>query len=157
MGATQLFGSTTDRITTFKNGKINDKTWQPNFSMDKATQDYFKDLLLRKLDDLKLEAEKTVARMTDNVANFPDPTDRAALESDRNFMLSIRDRERKLILKIREALQRIEEGIFGQCEQCGDDIGIERLNARPTATLCIECKRSQEANERFRGQHVEAK
>jgi DnaK suppressor protein len=119
--------------------------------MDKETQAYFKDLLLRRLDDLNLEAEKTVVRMTDNVENFPDPTDRATLESDRNFMLSIRDRERKLILKIHEALQRIEEGNFGQCEQCGDDIGTERLNARPVTTLCIECKRRQEANERTRG------
>ena len=119
--------------------------------MDKETQAYFKDLLLRRLDELYLEAEKTVALMTDKVENSPDPTDRATLESDRNFMLSIRDRERKLIPKIREALQRIEEGNFGQCEQCGDDIGTERLNARPVTTLCIECKRRQEANERARG------
>ena len=119
--------------------------------MDKDTQAYFKDLLLRRLDELYLEAEKTVALMTDEVANSPDPTDRATLESDRNFMLSIRDRERKLIPKIREALQRIEEGTFGQCGQCGDDIGIDRLNARPVTTLCIECKRKQEANEHARG------
>ena len=119
--------------------------------MDKETQAYFKDLLLRRLDELYLEAEKTVALMTDKVENSPDPTDRATLESDRNFMLGIRDRERKLIPKIREALQRIEAGNFGQCEQCGDDIGTERMNARPVTTLCIECKRKQEANERARG------
>ena len=119
--------------------------------MDKETQAYFKEVLLQRLDELYSEAEKTVAGMTDNEENFPDPTDRATLESDRNFILRIRDRERKLIIKIREALQRIEEGHFGQCDECGDDIGIERLNARPVTTLCIECKRKQEAMERARG------
>jgi DnaK suppressor protein len=118
--------------------------------MDKETQVYFKDLLLQRLDELYSEAEKTAARLTDNAENFPDPTDRATVESDRNFMLNIRDRERKLIIKIREALKRIDEGHFGQCEQCSDDIGIERLNARPVTTLCIECKRKQEANEHAR-------
>jgi len=151
MNTTQFDGSSTALITTFKGGKIDGKAWQRSFNMDKETQACFKDLLLRRLDDLNLEAGKTVARMTDNAENFPDPTDRAALEYDRNFMLSIRDRERKLILKIREALQRIEEGNFGQCEQCGDDIGIERLNARPWTTLCIECKRRQEASNYARG------
>jgi DnaK suppressor protein len=151
MSATQSFGSVTDLIMTFKGGKIDGKTWQRSFNMDKETQAYFKDLLLRRLDDLKLEAEKTVARMTENAENFPDPTDRATVESDRSFMLGIRDRERKHIHKIREALQRIEDGSFGHCEQCGDNIGIERLNARPEATLCIECKRRQEANNRSRG------
>ena len=119
--------------------------------MDKETQSYFKDLLLKRLDDLYSEAQKTLAGLTDNEENFPDPTDRATLESDRNFILSIRDRERKLIIKIRETLKKIDDGHFGQCEQCGDDIGIERLNARPVTTLCIECKRKQEAAERARG------
>jgi DnaK suppressor protein len=116
--------------------------------MDKATQAYFKDLLLRRLDELYLEAEKTMARMTDNVENLPDPTDRATLESDRNFMLNLQDRERKLIIEIQEALKRIDEGDFGDCEECGDDIGIERLKASPQATLCIGCKRKQESAER---------
>ncbi len=119
--------------------------------MDKETQGYFKEVLLNRLDELYSEAEKTVAGMTENEENFPDPTDRATLESDRNFLLRIRDRERKLIIKIREALQRIEDGNFGYCEECGDDIGFERLNARPVTTLCIECKRKQEATERARG------
>ena len=119
--------------------------------MDKETQAYFKDLLLKRLDELYSEAEKTVAGLTDNEENFPDPTDRATVESDRNLMLRIRDRERKLIVKVREALQRIEEGNFGLCEECGDDIGFERLTARPVTSLCIECKRKQEANEYARG------
>jgi DnaK suppressor protein len=119
--------------------------------MDKEMQAYFKENLLKRLDELYAEAERTVAGMTDTEETFPDPTDRATLESDRNFMLRIRDRERKLILKIREALQRIEDGSFGVCESCGDEIGKERLDARPVTTLCIECKRKQEAGERARG------
>ncbi|MBP8646294.1 MAG: RNA polymerase-binding protein DksA [Syntrophobacteraceae bacterium] len=119
--------------------------------MDRETQAFFKELLLKRLDELYEEAEKTVSGMTDTEETFPDPTDRATLESDRNFMLRIRDRERKLILKIREALQRIEDGNFGICEVCGDDIGIDRLKARPVTTQCIDCKRKQEAAERARG------
>jgi len=119
--------------------------------MDQETLAYFKDILLKRLDELYIEAERTVAGMTDNEETFPDPTDRATLESDRNFMLRIRDRERKLIIKIREALQRIEDGSFGVCEMCGDEIGVDRLRARPVTTLCIECKRKQEVVERSRG------
>jgi DnaK suppressor protein len=119
--------------------------------MNQETTAYFKENLLERLDELYVEAERTVAGMTDAEDTFPDPTDRATLESDRNFMLRIRDRERKLIMKIREALQRIEDGTFGLCESCGDEIGIERLKARPVTTLCIDCKRKQEANERARG------
>jgi DnaK suppressor protein len=119
--------------------------------MDDDRLTYFRELLLKRLDELLEEAEKTVAGMTDMEESFPDPTDRATLESDRNFTLRIRDRERKLITKIREALQRIEDGTFGICESCGDDIGPERLNARPMTTLCIDCKRRQEASERARG------
>jgi DnaK suppressor protein len=119
--------------------------------MDQETMGYFREILHKRLEELYEEAERTVAGMTDTEETFPDPTDRATLESDRNFMLRIRDRERKLILKIREALQRIEDGAFGICEVCGDDIGIERLKARPVTTQCIDCKRKQEAGERARG------
>jgi DnaK suppressor protein len=118
--------------------------------MDQEKLDYFKDLLEKRLEELYEEAERAVEGMSDLRTNVPDPTDRASLESDRNFMLRIRDRERKLILKIREALQRIEDGEFGICDSCGDDISVERLEARPVTTLCIECKRRQEASERIR-------
>ncbi len=74
--------------------------------------------------------------------------DRASLEGNRNLLLRIRDRERKLISKIDEALGRIDDGSYGKCEECGQDIGIERLRARPVTTLCIECKSLQEAQER---------
>ena len=79
-----------------------------------------------------------------------DPTDRASLESDRNFLLRMKDRERKLLAKIDEAFARIEDGSYGRCEECGLEIGLERLKARPVTTLCISCKSSQEARERQR-------
>jgi DnaK suppressor protein len=108
----------------------------------------FKELLQKQMDELLQDAGKTVLEMTEEKTNFPDPTDRANLESDRNFELRIRDRERKLIAKIREALDRIEDGIFGECESCEEVIGIERLKARPVTTFCIDCKTEQERQER---------
>ena len=110
---------------------------------------HFQTLLQGKLDELLREADRTVDGMTDAKAeNFPDPTDRASLESNRNFTLRIRDRERKLIVKIKEALGRIDDGSYGKCEECGENIGRERLEARPVTTLCIDCKSMQEAQER---------
>jgi DnaK suppressor protein len=113
---------------------------------------YFKKLLQDRLQELLQEAEKTVQDMSDNGTFFPDPADRASAEAERNFLLRIRERERKLIAKIREALERIENGTFGICEECGDDIDLERLKARPVTTLCIECKRKQEALEKIKGE-----
>ncbi|MGD8563380.1 MAG: RNA polymerase-binding protein DksA [Desulfarculaceae bacterium] len=119
--------------------------------MDQQRLERYRELLQGKLDDLLVEAGRTVAGMTDTKENFPDPTDRAALESDRNFLLRIRDRERKLISKIQEALARIDDGTYGICESCGEDISSERLKARPVTTLCIDCKKRQEAQEKARG------
>ena len=99
------------------------------------------------MQELLSEAGKTVEGM-DEEENFPDPTDRASLEADRNFTLCIRDRERKLILKIQEALRRLEEGVYGICESCGAKIDKARLKARPVTTLCIDCKSNQEVEER---------
>ena len=110
---------------------------------------HFQALLNEKLEELLKEADRTVDGMTDAKAeNFPDPTDRASLESNRNFTLRIRDRERKLIVKIKEALARIDDGSYGKCEECGENIGRERLEARPVTTLCIDCKSMQEVEER---------
>jgi len=117
--------------------------------MNKKTLAEFKDLLNQQLESLRQEAGKTVSEMTEEKTNFPDPTDRASLESDRNFELRIRDRERKLINKIREALARIDDGTFGLCESCEEPISVERLRARPVTTLCIECKTEQERQERI--------
>jgi DnaK suppressor protein len=117
--------------------------------MDQAKRDEFRQILQGQLDELLREAGRTVSEMTDEKTNFPDPTDRASLESDRNFELRIRDRERKLIMKIREALERIDEGVFGICEHCEEEIGEARLKARPVTTLCIECKTEQERQEKI--------
>ena len=119
--------------------------------MDKKKSEYFRGLLQDQLDELIDEALKTVNGMTNLKDTFPDPTDRAALETDRNFLLRIRDRERKLIEKIKEALDRIDNGQFGVCEVCDKEIGEKRLMARPVTTLCIECKKKQEAREKARG------
>ena len=109
--------------------------------------EFFRRLLNQRIAELRSEAGKTVENM-DEDENFPDPADRASMESNSNSMLRIRDRERKLIFKIQEALQRLEEGEYGICEECGEEIGIERLKARPVTTLCISCKSSQEIAER---------
>ena len=113
---------------------------------------YFKELLAKRQEELLAEAGKMVVDMSDEEESFPDPTDRASLESDRNFLLRIRDRERKLIVKIREALDRIENGTFGICEVCGEEISAERLKARPVTTLCIDCKTDEEEKEKI-GSH----
>lgn len=108
----------------------------------------FQRLLMERRQELLDEAERTVGGMTDSKENFPDPTDRASLESNRNALLRIRDRERKLITKIDDALQRIIDGTYGLCEACSGPIGVDRLKARPVTTLCIDCKSDQEAQER---------
>ncbi len=108
----------------------------------------FKDLLEGRRRGLLDGAGETVHRMTAGKENFPEPVDRAALEADRNATLRIRDRERKLIAKIDEALERIDQGSYGICEECGEPIGAERLRARPVTTRCIECKNEQERKEK---------
>ncbi len=112
---------------------------------------YFKDLLTKRLEELLSQANDTVSDMHTPKGNFPDPTDRATYESDRNFELRIRDREHKLIKKVKKALDRIEDGSFGICERCGGEISIKRLKARPVTTLCIECKKKEEALEKALG------
>lgn len=108
----------------------------------------FRSLLKDRRQELLDEAGRTATGMSNTGDNFPDPTDRALLEGNRNLMLRIRDRERKLLSKIDEAMERIEDGSYGKCESCGGAIGVERLKARPVTTLCIECKASQEEDEK---------
>jgi DnaK suppressor protein len=119
--------------------------------MKKKDIEYFKTLLEERLEQLLSQAGDTLSGMTDQKENFPDPTDRASLETDRNFMLRIRDREHKLIKKIKKALNRIENGTFGVCDGCGEQISIKRLKARPVTTQCIECKTKEEAQEKALG------
>ncbi|RUA01322.1 MAG: RNA polymerase-binding protein DksA [Deltaproteobacteria bacterium] len=103
------------------------------------------------MEELVSHGDNTVSGMTEPRENFPDPTDRAALETDRNFMLRIRDREHKLIKKVKKALDRIDKGTFGLCESCGEPISSQRLKARPVTTQCIECKTREEAQEKALG------
>ena len=121
-------------------------------TMKTEKRQFYRYLLTQKMNELLDEAEKTVSDMTTGKENFPDPNDRATLESDRNFELRIRDRERKLLVKIQEAIKRIDDGVFGICEVCGGPISEKRLMARPVTTLCIDCKTKQEKMERLKGE-----
>jgi RNA polymerase-binding transcription factor len=110
---------------------------------------FFRRLLEGRKREILEEAERALGSMNNKPGEaYADPTDRATLESDRALLLRMRDRERKLLTKINEAFSRIESGVYGRCEECDDEIGIERLKARPVTTLCIACKSAQEARER---------
>jgi len=120
--------------------------------MDRVQLELFRTQLLLKKQEILADAGKTMSEMTDQTTNVPDPNDRATLESGRSFELRIRDRERKLVTKIDEAIARIDEGNYGVCEDCGEEIGLKRLEARPVTTLCIDCKTLQETREKSVGQ-----
>jgi RNA polymerase-binding transcription factor len=110
---------------------------------------FFRDLLEERKREIMAEAERALGSMNDKSGEaFADPTDRATHESERNLVLRMRDRERKLLTKINEAFARIDSGVYGSCEECGGEIGTARLKARPVTTLCISCKSAQEARER---------
>ena len=116
--------------------------------MGQPQLDHFRKILEAWRNQLRIEVDRTVTHMKDEAANFPDPVDRAAQEEEFSLELRTRDRERKLIKKIEKTLQLIEEDDFGFCNSCGIEIGIRRLEARPTADLCIECKTLAEIKER---------
>jgi DnaK suppressor protein len=110
----------------------------------------FRRLLEDRRRDILTEAERALGSMNQEVEEaFADVTDRATHESDRNLLLRMRERERKLLSKIDEAFTRIDSGQYGQCQECGGEIGLARLKARPVTTLCITCKAAQEARERL--------
>ena len=109
---------------------------------------HFKDILLKWKQQLMEEVDRTVGHMKDDATNFPDPNDRATQEEEFSLELRTRDRERKLIKKIDEGLKMIDDQDYGYCESCGIEIGIRRLEARPTATMCIDCKTLEEIRER---------
>jgi DnaK suppressor protein len=111
---------------------------------------HFRKILLAWKKELMEEVDRTLSYMQDEAANFPDPNDRASQESDFTMELRTRDRERKLIKKIDESLDTLDSGDYGFCESCGIEIGIRRLEARPTATLCIDCKTLDEIKEKQR-------
>jgi len=116
--------------------------------MDRGVIEKCRADLQSQLDELLAGAERTVVDMTNvEEENFPDPTDRASLESNRNFTLRLRDRDRKLVAKIKDAITRIEKGTFGICDGCGGEIEEKRLIARPVTSLCIDCKTVAEEEE----------
>jgi len=119
--------------------------------MSDGQVEHFRSMLQAWKRELMEEVDRTVHHMKDEAANFPDPNDRATQESEFSLELRTRDRERKLIKKIDEALLGLENGDYGYCESCGVEIGIRRLEARPTATLCIDCKTLDEIREKQRG------
>ncbi|HSP01046.1 MAG TPA: RNA polymerase-binding protein DksA [Thioalkalivibrio sp.] len=116
--------------------------------MNKDQRTHFRAILLAWKQELMEEVDRTVGHMKEEAANFADPADRATQEEEFSLELRTRDRERKLIKKIDEALNDIDSGDYGYCEACGIEFGIRRLEARPTATLCIDCKTLQEIKEK---------
>lgn len=116
--------------------------------MNENQQAHFRNLLLAWKKELMEEVDKTVSHMKDDATNFPDPNDRASQEEEFALELRTRDRERKLIKKIDESLEMIDSGDYGFCETCGVEISIRRLEARPTATQCIDCKELDERKEK---------
>jgi DnaK suppressor protein len=110
--------------------------------------DHFKDILLKWRQELMEEVDRTVHHMQDEAANFPDPADRATQEEEFSIELRTRDRERKLIKKIDQTVDRIDQEDYGYCDTCGVEIGLRRLEARPTATQCVDCKTLDEIKER---------
>jgi DnaK suppressor protein len=116
--------------------------------MNEKQTEHFRDILLAWKRELMEEVDRTVHHMQDEAANFPDPNDRATQESDFSMELRARDRERKLIKKIDESLMNLDNDEYGYCEACGVEIGIRRLEARPTATQCIDCKTLEEIREK---------
>ncbi|MEE3748372.1 RNA polymerase-binding protein DksA [Pasteurella multocida] len=116
--------------------------------MNEAQLLHFKKILQAWRDQIVEEATRTVAHMQDEASNFPDPADRATQEEEFSLELRTRDRERKLLKKIENTLKKLETGDFGYCDSCGIEIGIRRLEARPTADLCIDCKTLAEIREK---------
>jgi DnaK suppressor protein len=116
--------------------------------MSDAQKDHFRHILQQWKSELMEEVDRTVSHMKDEAANFPDPADRATQEEEFSLELRARDRERKLIKKIDSTLDLIDSDEYGYCEACGVEIGIKRLEARPTATKCIDCKTLDEIKEK---------
>ena len=119
--------------------------------MNKEQLEHFRQILNTWKRDLMQEVDRTVLHMKEEAANFPDPNDRATQESEFSLELRTRDRERKLIRKIDEALKRVEDGSYGYCLETGEEIGVKRLEARPVATLTIEAQERRERRERQYG------
>ena len=119
--------------------------------MNEAQLEHFRQILLGWKQQLMEEVDRTMHHLQEDAANYADPSDRATQEEEFSLELRTRDRERKLIRKIDKTLDRIDKDDYGFCDQCGIEIGIRRLEARPTATLCIDCKTLSEIREKQTG------
>jgi len=116
--------------------------------MNEVQKEHFRAILTHWKNDLMQEVDRTVDHMRDDAANYPDPNDRASQESEFSLELRTRDRERRLIKKINDSLAQLDSDDYGFCESCGIEIGVRRLEARPTAVLCIDCKTLDEIREK---------
>ena len=114
-------------------------------------KDYFRRLLTGKLEELLGKNSHTAGSVAEPTEKSQDFTDQATQESDMDLSIHMKERDSKLVAKIREALERVEDGTYGICEDCGQKISEERLKARPVTTMCIKCKRKQENDEKLRG------
>ena len=147
-------GDAGDSGTSLLAGPRNVTPYQPKRGeqyMNKEQLEHFRQILNAWKRDLMEEVDRTVLHMKDEAANFPDPNDRATQESEFSLELRTRDRERKLIRKIDEAIARIDDGSYGYCVETGEEIGIKRLEARPVATLCVEAQERRERREKQYG------
>ena len=125
--------------------------WENRLIMETLDLEYFRGTLTQSLKDLLKKGNEAVSHLLESTADSSDLIDQATLEADRSFRLRMQDRENKLIHKIEKSLTKIDEGTFGICELCGEDIEIKRLKARPVATYCIVCKNRMEAIELVAG------
>jgi DnaK suppressor protein len=144
----------TGTLTTLPAGEASQYRFEPyerqkgEEYMNEGQQEHFRRILLAWKKELMDEVDRTVDHMQSDASNFADPADRATQEEEFSLELRARDRERKLIKKIDESLNRLDTDEYGYCEACGVEIGLRRLEARPTATLCIDCKTLQEIKEK---------
>ena len=119
--------------------------------MEEQDLEFFRQLLMQWMEELLNQADETVEELLDSRENLADPLDRASAESDRTRILRMRDRESMLIKKIRQSLEDIENGEYGVCKDCGEEISIERLKTRPVTSFCIRCKTKRESREKLTG------
>ena len=117
--------------------------------MNKKSSNFFRVLLQKQLDQLVRKSDGALGKLLHSIIRSADPVDRAALELERNLAVHMIRRDKNLTMKIQKALRKIDDGTFGICEDCGQDIGIDRLKTRPITELCIECKRRQEKMEKL--------
>ncbi len=138
--------STADKITAYG---MQPYQVQPGEEyMNDSQLEHFRKMLLAWKAELMEEVDRTMSHLKDEAANFPDPADRASQEEEFSLELRTRDRERKLIKKIDATMELLDSGDYGYCETCGVEIGISRLEARPTATQCVDCKTLDEIREK---------